>query len=111
VTLEPFDRARMNPEALIGGGSFSGRILIPGEGQIKILPGLPPGDWPNLFIDPESGDSFRWNQEFRGQLREQIPQDLDERMESLNARIEELQKMLDRLVEQAKDVAEQAERD
>jgi hypothetical protein len=119
VTLEPFDRARMKREALIGGNSFSHRILIPGEGDIKFFPGLPPGDWQKILIDPESGEKFQWRNEFKfpddfhkefnKELGQRIPRDLDERMESLNVRIEELQEMIARLVEQAQELAEEAE--
>jgi hypothetical protein len=121
VTLEAFDAARMDPSQLIGGSGFSSRILIPGEGEIEIVPGLPDMKRFEFLIDPESRQRFKRLEQFRlpegfqeelqEQLQERIPRDLDKHMESLNERLEEMQEMINRLVEQARELAEEAEED
>ncbi|MHC4764626.1 MAG: PDZ domain-containing protein [Planctomycetota bacterium] len=114
VTLEAFDPKRMDPSALIGGGTA--RITIP---ELKFGQGLPGGEEWKLLIDPESRESFRKLEQFklpegfqkdlRKQLRESIPRDLDDRMEVLNDRLQEMQEMIDRLVEQARELAREAD--
>jgi hypothetical protein len=112
VTLEAFDPKRMDPSALIGGGTV--QITIP---EIKIMPGLEGLE--GLWVDPESRESFRkleqfklpegFHRDLRKELRESIPRDLDDRMEVLNKRLQEMQEMIDRLVEQARELAREAD--
>jgi hypothetical protein len=116
VTLEAYDPARMDPSKLIGGGAIISRITIPG-GEVEIVPGLPGREGWQWLIDPESRQRFKWlerlelpegyQMDLREELRQRIPQDLDERIEVLNERIEEMREMIDRLVEQARELAEE----
>jgi hypothetical protein len=112
VTLEAYDPERMDPSQLIGGGAFISRMMIP-RGEIEIVPGGEGWQW---LIDPESGQGFKWLEQFKlpdgfhmDLRQERIPRDLDERMEVLNERLEEMNEMIDRLIEQARELAEEAD--
>ncbi|MHC4218369.1 MAG: PDZ domain-containing protein [Planctomycetota bacterium] len=118
VTLDAFDAAKMDPSQLIGGGRFSNRIFIPGEGEIQFMPGNDL-DLNQFFVDPKSRQRYKrfesfglpegFDEDLRRELGQRIPRDLDERMAGLNERIEELQEMIARLVEQAQGLAEESD--
>jgi hypothetical protein len=104
ILLDAYDAARMDPSKLIGGSSFSSTIVIPEGDQFWTR------DWRDLIFDPKTQQFWRqWGQRFDDQLRQRVPEDLDDRIDQLNQRLEEVQEMINRLVERARELAEEAE--
>ncbi len=116
VTLDEFDRTRMESSRLIGAGAGGAFVFSATDPQIfEVKPGES-FDWQKYLIDPDTRDMWRFlgdsglSRRLQKQLQDRLPEDLDDRLERLNDRIDEVKEMIDMLIEQARDAARETER-
>jgi hypothetical protein len=108
VTLEAWDSERMKAATVIGAVGITtpaGVIHLPRDFKFERV------------FDPDSQQWFEWlkqsglSDQIRAHLHDQLPSDIDSRLEHLNQRIDEIKELIDRLILQARDLAREPQRD
>jgi hypothetical protein len=113
AVLDEFDQEQMRSAHVIGTGPEVEIFLDrePADGRL-----IPPIDWREFVIDPDTSRLFRMLErptrkhleELEEQWAERAPRELEERLERLNDRIGELKEMLEKLIDQAREFREES---
>jgi hypothetical protein len=110
VTVEAWDSERMQAATLIGAVDITtpeGHVHWPGLDKLGKVWG-PGGESWITWLD-QAAQSQELQKLLKEHLHDQLPPDIDTRLEHLNQRVDEIKELIDRLILQARDLARESQ--